>query len=278
MDEQIKKMENLDMVDLSMGISSGGFVLCEASWWKATDDWHEPAKLYFPVRGKAWVRAGGVRTILHPRRLYLLPPGGTISFGTPVSMEVHWLHFFPHSVYLQRRLAGEGKVVCFGPAFSARWSATCRLIARFVEYGSEEDACRIQAMLLEVVGAVLAKSPAETAEERATYDRLRPALELLDRSQDRPVRLAELARAVALSAEHFHRLFRQALGTTPLHYALRRRMNRAQQLLSEGRLSVAEVAERCGYYDPFYFSKVFRRYFGVTAKKVSQGRGLATLP
>lgn len=278
MDEEIKKLENLDMLDLAMAVSLGGFHLCRARTWGAKDECYDYAKLYYPVSGSAWIRMNGKHTKLKPRQLYLIPPGHPASYGTTSTFGVYWLHFYPQAILLQRRLADCPGVICFRRDMRRRWAPTCRLIPRFMDQGDTGDACRIHSMLLEILSTVLGGLPDENLETRAAYERLRPAVELLERATAAPPGLTELAEKVSLSAEHFHRLFRKAFHTTPLRLALRHRMNLAQQLLSEGRLTVTEVAARCGFDDAFYFSKVFRRYFGVTPKKVSQGRALVTMP
>jgi len=51
-------------------------------------------------------------------------------------------------------------------------------------------------------------------------------------------------------------------------------MARAEKLLAEDELTVKEAAEACGYDDPFYFSRVFRRYFGTTPGKVRKGMAM----
>ncbi|MGJ7613535.1 MULTISPECIES: AraC family transcriptional regulator [unclassified Variovorax] len=72
-----------------------------------------------------------------------------------------------------------------------------------------------------------------------------------------------LAQRLGVSREHFHRLFRVAVGMTPAHYARLARIGRAKGLLREG-WAAAEVAAQCGFADQAHFSRWFRRCFGVT--------------
>lgn len=74
---------------------------------------------------------------------------------------------------------------------------------------------------------------------------------------------ATLAQRLGVSREHFHRLFRAAVGMTPAHYARLARIGRAKVLLREGQ-AAAEVAVQCGFADQAHFSRWFRRCFGVT--------------
>ena len=58
---------------------------------------------------------------------------------------------------------------------------------------------------------------------------------------------------------HFRRLFKRETGVSPLQYQLLRRLRRGTELLRSTNLSVAEIAELCGFEDPFYFSRLFKR-------------------
>ncbi len=89
-------------------------------------------------------------------------------------------------------------------------------------------------------------------------------LDELTRYVDRPLTLNRLAEWSGYSAQHLNRTFRQALGVTPLQYLLRMRMQRATELLQQDRLTVAAVGQQVGMDDPYYFSRVFKQYAGVS--------------
>jgi len=74
---------------------------------------------------------------------------------------------------------------------------------------------------------------------------------------------ALLAERLGVSREHFHRLFRSAVGMAPAHYARLARIGRSKALLRAGS-PPAEVAMQCGFADQAHFSRWFRRCFGVT--------------
>ena len=75
-----------------------------------------------------------------------------------------------------------------------------------------------------------------------------------------------LARASGYSRYHFSRLFEQHEGTSPARFVLRLRMEQASRLLRLEEGSVKLVAQRCGFSDANYFTKVFRRFFGITPR------------
>jgi len=52
-----------------------------------------------------------------------------------------------------------------------------------------------------------------------------------------------------------------------MQYIIRKRLEFARELLQETDLPVAEIAERSGFCDPFYFSRCFSRHYGRSPRK-----------
>ena len=68
-------------------------------------------------------------------------------------------------------------------------------------------------------------------------------------SPSEPWRLAQLAADACLSERHFRRRFQQATGETVQEYLQLARLELSRQLLQQTKLSIAVVAERCGFSD-----------------------------
>lgn len=73
-----------------------------------------------------------------------------------------------------------------------------------------------------------------------------------------------------MSRYHFIRLFKQSTGMTPYQYLTQCRLERAQHLLANTDLTIAEIAERVGFATHSHFTKVFRQHFSVTPKVYRQ--------
>jgi AraC-like DNA-binding protein len=87
----------------------------------------------------------------------------------------------------------------------------------------------------------------------------------------RPIGVKDMARVARLSRFHFSRQFSRARGLSPAQYLTRLRLDEAVRLLCLGATSVKEVSLQCGYPDPNYFCKVFRRSFGVSPGSLRVG-------
>ena len=76
------------------------------------------------------------------------------------------------------------------------------------------------------------------------------------------------------SGRHFVRLFTSAYGSTPTKYLQEIRLRRACALLRETALPVTEISLRCGFSDPSYFSRAFRKNFGSAPNTYRQSNRL----
>jgi AraC family transcriptional regulator len=83
--------------------------------------------------------------------------------------------------------------------------------------------------------------------------------EYIEAHIDSPVSLHQLSGIAGKNVFTFLRAFRAATGLPPHQYVLRRRIERAKQLLVVHELSIAEVAVRCGFYCQSHFTNAFHR-------------------
>ena len=75
--------------------------------------------------------------------------------------------------------------------------------------------------------------------------------------------LEKIYEKLNISAAHAETLFRKAFGITPIAYRNKLRLMQARELLVSTQNNVSEVAYKVGYTDPLYFSRVFRKTYGV---------------
>ncbi len=76
--------------------------------------------------------------------------------------------------------------------------------------------------------------------------------------------LQEAASELAISESHLSRLFKETTGINFLHYLNAYRVNRAIEQLKNPRLHIASICSDCGFPNPGYFAKIFRRFTGKT--------------
>jgi AraC family transcriptional regulator len=89
----------------------------------------------------------------------------------------------------------------------------------------------------------------------------------IDANLDRPVRIEELAAIAKLSCSHFSRAFRSTAGEAPSAFVIRRRVERAEQLILLTDKPLSQIALECGMADQSHLTKLFRRAYGMSPGK-----------
>lgn len=79
------------------------------------------------------------------------------------------------------------------------------------------------------------------------------------------VSVSAFARECGYTVNHYRKIFKAETGETPLDYLLRVRIEKAKDFLLYN-VPVNQTAERVGFDDPYYFSKVFKKVTGVSPK------------
>ena len=80
--------------------------------------------------------------------------------------------------------------------------------------------------------------------------------------------LEDSIKKLPLNYDYVRKLFKKETGATPHEYLTDCRMQLARELISSGignrysNYSVGQIAEACGFSEPLYFSRVFKKYYG----------------
>ena len=87
-------------------------------------------------------------------------------------------------------------------------------------------------------------------------------VEYIRKYYHRTITIDELAKLAHLSVSALERRFKKHLAKTPNQFINEIRLENARKLLVETRLPISQIAYQCGFSEPSYFSKQFRRLFG----------------
>ena len=100
--------------------------------------------------------------------------------------------------------------------------------------------------------------------------RLKRAVDFIEANLDQAITLTDLAQSAGLTRMHFAAQFRAATGIRPHDFILKRRIDRAQDLLVKTDMAVVEVALEVGFQTQAHFTTVFRRLVGSTPYRWKQ--------
>jgi AraC-like DNA-binding protein len=100
----------------------------------------------------------------------------------------------------------------------------------------------------------------------------RRALSLIETNLAGTIKMGELATSSRLSVGYFSKAFRADFGLSPHEYVIRRRVQRAKELMLVTQKTLACIAIGCGFADQPHFTRLFRRIVGVTPARWRRSR------
>ncbi len=100
--------------------------------------------------------------------------------------------------------------------------------------------------------------------EERSGDIIRTAKKYIEDHFDKDISLDDVSRVVNISPYYFRKVFKEASGLNFIEYLTNIRIEKAKDLLENSNLSIKEICVSCGYTDPNYFSRSFKKNVGVT--------------
>ena len=104
----------------------------------------------------------------------------------------------------------------------------------------------------------------ESAREKEAVSIIEKAKSYIRDNYKKDISLDEVSREVDISPYYFSKLFKQETGGNFIEYLTGVRLRNARELLKDSELSIKEICAESGYSDPNYFSRIFKKYEGVT--------------
>ena len=101
---------------------------------------------------------------------------------------------------------------------------------------------------------------------------IQKALDFIDANLHRDVSLNEIAQIACKSPFHFARIFKDALGVTPVAYVIEKRIERSKALLRQSDLPISVIATRCGFNSQSHYCRTFRRLEHRTPREYRRSR------
>ncbi len=100
--------------------------------------------------------------------------------------------------------------------------------------------------------------------EERSGDIIRTARKYIEDHFDKDISLDDVSRVVNISPYYFSKVFKEESGLNFIEYLTNIRIEHAKKLLENSSLSIKEICVSCGYTDPNYFSRSFKKNVGVT--------------
>ncbi len=254
-------------------VNCSGYVLMARGFW--TTGCRHDYYLQLMDAGELACGMAGEEYRFAPGEFIVHPPEHPYRYGLPEDREMgyYWAHFTGNYVETLLRNNGivPGRVYRMNEEISASVRRTFgEMFHEFILHGrGYEDLCaaKLTAVLVE-----LGRSASGDGVGRET--RFADLLEYIHRHYTEELCIAELAESEHLSVSRFREVFRRTFGCAPSEYIIGLRLQHARDLLTGTDLTIAEIAEMCGYSDELYFMRLFRKKTGMSARMYRLGHAV----
>ncbi len=237
------------------GLSTGSNPLFVTSYPNGRDDW----EIFYQISGEFTAGYDGKAITLTPGDILIYPPKKPQLYEQPSGSRTLWIQFDGTAV--------EYILSSLGLSCGFRRGTLDSLIVESFRHlsglsGSDYASVTVKnGTLLTLLGFLARNSVGEKAN---LGENLSPAIQLMREEYPRQISIAECAALCHMSESSFTHQFHDSVGVTPRDFLKDIRMEKACDLLKHTDLNVSRIATLCGYRDPLYFSRLFRKKFGVS--------------
>jgi len=159
-----------------------------------------------------------------------------------------------------------------------KMSASCKWLDKYadinairaVDFSGANDPDSIKNRFVSAVGRIsglIARLKQGTEDNGITGQVCRYVLENIDGN----ISLSAVSDSLFMNKSYISEVFKQKTGLSFIEYLTIVKMERAKKLVGDGRLKAYEVAELLGFKDVEYFSRLFKKYTGITPSEYRQG-------
>jgi AraC-like DNA-binding protein len=125
----------------------------------------------------------------------------------------------------------------------------------------------LQELLVRIIQAQTIKSIENTDLSCATNTPISYVIEYIKKNLNNDISLKKLSSFSSMSATSLYRFFKRELGMSPLEFILKEKLKCAKKLLTSPNIHINEVCYLSGFENANYFSRLFKKYEGITPKQ-----------
>ena len=124
----------------------------------------------------------------------------------------------------------------------------------------------LQELLIRIIQTQTVKS-FEEGKIQDSNNSIAQAVEYIRLNLNGNMSLKKLSEQSCMSSTSFYRLFKRELGMSPIEFVLNEKIKCAKQLLKNQTIQINEVCYLSGFEDANYFTRLFKKYEGITPKQ-----------
>lgn len=229
--------------------------------------------IHFVISGKGKYVCGGKTYNLKSGDMFLIKPSMVVHYIADENdpWEYYWVGF--NGTYAQKAVSSLPFKDSM-PVYSPKDYDSCKEYLYQIYAHSGNSMSNTTAMIgylyLFLAKLIEESSMMSSASSVAQSSYVIEAIKYIQFNYSTDISVDDIASAVGISRSHLYRVFVSNLGQSPIDYLTEYRINEACNLIKNTNLSISQIAVSVGFFDQFYFSRVFKKIKKIPPSKYLQ--------
>lgn len=254
-------------VDWPYTVQSGGRTIAHKSYAATSQRFHNQV-LIFTLQGAGRIEAGDA--VFRARKNSITWLDTSRRYRHKADLNKQWIYLWFSMAGAQLDRIYDDLAVHQSPIFDnfAHLAARFRHVIEQLQSPSRVTDARHSAEIATILAELFAQR--ENGRQLSGMGPVSDLMRTLRRRIDRRWTIEQMMQSSGLSQAQLFRHFKKTTGATPINWLRQERMLLAQHLLETTAKPISEVALSCGYPDPLYFSRDFKREIGQSPRSFRQ--------
>ena len=225
--------------------------------------------LFYCVQGKGYYTLDGHTFTLNPNQYVIVPATDkplVYWSDTEDPWSIYWVHFTSDALQAFNR--AYHIVPEQGPQYIPHNEKGIRIWEEMYENLSRgyspENLMNTNLCLYHLIATFVFSQQQNQNSSSPEKAIIRETIDYMKNNLDKTIRIEDFANLNKYSVSHFSKLFRLTTGMSPIEYFIHLKMQKACQLLYTEDSRVKQIAALLGYDDPYYFSRLFKKYMNTS--------------
>lgn len=245
----------------------------EKCGWSTLPHWHEHIELLYITAGRGIVLIDQIAVQAVPGQVIIINSNALHTIRSEDYMEYYYL--IVNQEFLEKfRFPIEEITFQHMTESPAVLTPFRHLITEYEnrrEYYTEAIKADILFIIIELSrNHIIFPSPQNVADSGRKIETVKKILQYLHRHFKESLSVEAISDAVGFNRYYISHLFKEVVGCTMIQYINLLRCNHAKALLSSGQYSVSETAVLCGFDNASYFSRTYKKHFGLLPKEAKK--------
>jgi AraC-like DNA-binding protein len=239
--------------------------------------------LFYCLRGKGWYTVKDKKFEVGANQYCIIPATEEpLRYGANEDepWTIYWVHFSGNQMEEFNRsfkigLYDGAKNILYNEEGIALWHIMYNTLT--MGY-SNENLTKVGLCLYHFIATFLFPDKHFHESKQDDLDMIKKVIQFMQSKLQERVTIQDIAGYAGLSASHFTYCFRKATGMAPMDYFIHLKMQKACLLLQTTEDSIKNIGTKLGYTDPYYFSRIFKKFMNVSPEGYRSTRRINSAP